>query len=521
MARQHLLFAFSLALVGTSCLRGEFLAATDPSWQCNHDFVCDPDENQTSCPDDCLWTDATGEGDAAAVCDARENWTFVTACLDTCGDGQQDPGETQDTCPRDFPGPGCRDGLCAPAEDPARCPVDCHPGTCGDSVCDRHENAAVCPDDCTDLCGDGLCQAGEDTTCPRDCEPCEGAACVCGDGLCGPGESMLTCPDDCTGPACGNGVQEPGEACDDGNDDNTDACLDTCQPATCGDNIVWAGEEECDDGPDNGPGKPCNELCEASACGDGQLGPGETCDDGNDIDTDACTNACQPATCGDDILWTDEEQCDDGNDIDTDACTNACEPADCGDSIVWTDEEECDDGNQVDTDACSNTCLKPRRVLFVTSTAYQGNLGLLSAIDARCQTAAMTAGLANPMTFKAWISTNEVWPAMRMDTTYVGMYVLVDGTPVAENGWVGLTDGTLSQPIDITESGAFLDSNPWTNTKADGTPAGNSHCSFWTSNSGQNKGLYGSTLAIDSGWTDSTDTNSCSGAFPLYCIEDP
>ncbi|MDC0723132.1 DUF4215 domain-containing protein [Nannocystis bainbridge] len=492
-----------------------------PPWACNHDFVCDSDENQTSCPDDCLWTDATGTGPAAAVCDAQENWTFVAACLQTCGNGQEDPGETQATCPRDFPGFGCGDGLCAPAEDPARCPVDCHPGTCGDSVCDRHENAAVCPDDCTDLCGDGLCQAGEDTTCPRDCEPCEGAACVCGDGLCGPGESMLTCPDDCSEPTCGNGVQEDGEVCDDGNDDNTDACLDTCALATCGDGLLWAGEEECDDGPDNGPDKPCNELCEASACGDGQLGPGETCDDGNDIDTDACTNACQPATCGDDILWTGEEQCDDGNDVDTDACTNACQPATCGDNIVWTDEEECDDGNDIDTDACSNTCLKPRRILFVTSAGFKGNLGAIGGADMKCVAAATSAGLPNAASFKAWLSTLGTSPANRLDTQYQGAYVLIDGTPVAENGWADLTDGELLHPVDLTELNMQASSAPWTNTKADGTSAGDDHCDGWNNLTLDFSGAFGKTNATDGTWTNSGGVVPCSSASSLYCIEDP
>lgn len=35
-----------------------------PPWQCNQDRVCDPGENQLKCPDDCVWSEATGEGDA-------------------------------------------------------------------------------------------------------------------------------------------------------------------------------------------------------------------------------------------------------------------------------------------------------------------------------------------------------------------------------------------------------------------------------------------------------------------------
>ncbi|MDC0666683.1 DUF4215 domain-containing protein [Nannocystis radixulma] len=521
MARAHLKFGLLLGLGGLSCLRGEFPAPDDSQWDCNQDRVCDPNENQLKCPDDCVWSEATGEGDAEGVCDAQENWTFVKACLQTCGNGQADEGETEQTCPRDFPGPGCGDEICSIDEDPARCPKDCRAETCGDGVCDPHENPPVCAEDCGAGCGDGTCAAGEDITCTRDCEPCQGDACVCGDMVCGPGESMTTCPEDCTAPSCGNGAKEDGEACDDGNILDTDACTSDCKDAICGDGIVLAGEEQCDDGPDNGPGKPCSAKCELSACGDGDLGPGETCDDGNDIDTDECTNACEPATCGDGSLWAAEEDCDDGNDIDTDACTNACEDARCGDQIIWAGQEECDDGNMVDTDNCSNACLKPRRVLFVTSATFQGNLGLIEDSDLKCQTAAMNGGLANATTFKAWISNEETWPAMRMDTSYLGMYVLVDGTPVAQNGWADLTDGTLAHAIDLTELETATDTTPWTNTKADGTSADSANCLNWISKSGSYKGHYGQSIAADATWTDSMSVAPCSAPSPLYCIEDP
>ncbi|MDC0666680.1 DUF4215 domain-containing protein [Nannocystis radixulma] len=513
----RLIWACFLALVVITCAR----ESEHPPWQCNQDRVCDPDENQDSCPDDCVWSEATGEGDAEGVCDAQENWTFVQACLQTCGNGQTDEGETKQTCPRDFPGPGCGDEICSIDEDPARCPKDCRAQTCGDGVCDPYENPAACAEDCGAGCGDGTCAAGEDITSTRDCEPCQGDACVCGDMVCGPGESMTTCPEDCTAPTCGNAAKEDGEACDDGNMLDTDACTSDCKDATCGDGIVWAGEEDCDDGADNGPGKPCSANCELSACGDGDLGPGETCDDGNDIDTDDCTNACEPASCGDGSLWTGEEECDDGNAVDTDECTNACEPADCGDSIVWEGMEECDDGNQVDTDGCLNECIKPRRVIFVTSEEFKGDLMGMSGADLKCQTAAMNAGLANAATFKAWLSSGSNWPAKRLDTSYLGMYVLTNGTSVAENGWADLTDGELLNAVDRTETNVKANSAPWTNTKTDGTSAGANHCDSWTEPMPQLLGGYGFTNATDATWTDAMGTAPCDGARSLYCIEDP
>jgi cysteine-rich repeat protein len=73
----------------------------------------------------------------------------------------------------------------------------------------------------------------------------------------------------CAAPAtCGNGVVNAGEACDDGNADNTDACLTTCQLAACGDGFL-------------------------------QAVAGEVCDDGNTATGDCCSPACQPAAgCG-------------------------------------------------------------------------------------------------------------------------------------------------------------------------------------------------------------------------------
>ena len=54
--------------------------------------------------------------------------------------------------------------------------------------------------------------------------------------------------DDDVGPYCGDGVTqtELGEECDDGNDSNTDDCLNDCTEASCGDGFVWEGHEDCD-----------------------------------------------------------------------------------------------------------------------------------------------------------------------------------------------------------------------------------------------------------------------------------
>ncbi len=87
----------------------------------------------------------------------------------------------------------------------------------------------------------------------------------------------------------------------------------------------------------------CREDCRLPACGDGVTDPGEGCDDANDDNRDACTNDCQPASCGDGIVQVFfGEECDDGNDVDTDDCSTRCVRAFCGDARLWAEREECD-----------------------------------------------------------------------------------------------------------------------------------------------------------------------------------
>ena len=78
--------------------------------------------------------------------------------------------------------------------------------------------------------------------------------------------------------ACGDGVVQTGEMCDDGNDNESDGCTSLCRPPECGDAIVSTGEQ-CDDGNDNET-DDCTSACEYySSCGDGVVQFVEQCDD--------------------------------------------------------------------------------------------------------------------------------------------------------------------------------------------------------------------------------------------------
>ena len=69
--------------------------------------------------------------------------------------------------------------------------------------------------------------------------------------------TLVACVDTAAG-YCGDGHTDPGEECDDGNTDNTDACKNNCK----------------------------------LPCGDGILDPGEQCDDGNHTSNDGCSATC-------------------------------------------------------------------------------------------------------------------------------------------------------------------------------------------------------------------------------------
>ena len=128
----------------------------------------------------------------------------------------------------------------------------------------------------------------------------------------------------CRLPSCGDGLLDDGEACDDGNQVNDDACGNICQLARCGDGIVHTGEE---------------------------------CDDGNTADDDACTNLCRNAYCGDGIVRTAYLQVIPPTRSAMMAtptirmCLNTCVVASCGDGFVGPGEQ-CDAAEQ-NADTCS------------------------------------------------------------------------------------------------------------------------------------------------------------------------
>jgi hypothetical protein len=138
----------------------------------------------------------------------------MTDCIDsdTCTLDGCDPATG--LCVNDPIFPCCGDSFCDLGEDECDCPDDCGapPATesnCIDGVDEDCDGQIDCNDpDCTDdpvcpatMCGNGVCDIGEDCfCCPADCR-CTGKNCAnscCGDGVCAK-ENARNCPVDCGG----------------------------------------------------------------------------------------------------------------------------------------------------------------------------------------------------------------------------------------------------------------------------------------------------------------------------------
>ena len=194
------------------------------------------------------------------------------------------------------------------------------------------------------VCGNGLLEVGE------ECEglPLPPVGCNMADCTIDPGFScipMIEVSEGATGEApepmevmstcemltvCGDGVVDPDEECDDGDEMVADGC------SGCRIDPLWTCSGEPSD---------------CFQCGDGFLNPGEECDDGELMDPPMYANlGCE------NCMIVEGWEC-------FDMVPSLCGPI-CGDGI-WLDEsqgltpgfaEDCDDGDLDPGDGCDATC---------------------------------------------------------------------------------------------------------------------------------------------------------------------
>ncbi|MFY0536677.1 hypothetical protein [Nannocystis pusilla] len=283
------------------------------------------------------------------------------------------------------------------------------------------------------------------------------------------------------GPACGDGHLDLGEDCDLGADNsNNGACTLQCDPATCGDGLLWIGAEDCDFGPGNvGEYGGCRPDCTwAPRCSDGQLDEGfEECDLGLLNGTGMGLEDMAP---------------------------------------------------------CSLTCRWQGRLVFLSSATYDGALGGLSGADLRCRNLATAAGLENPLTFRAWLSDGLDSPLSRFEQVDLqgAPYVLPNGRMIAAD-FTELIEQGPRTGIALTETGAYLTEQlAWTNTSPFGEPfSAADHCDGWISDSFGFAARSGfNAVELEMGpeweaWRDERQWTSALGSLcdktrRLYCFED-
>ncbi|WAS94535.1 DUF1554 domain-containing protein [Nannocystis punicea] len=289
---------------------------------CGDGFVgamegCDDgdDDDADECSNDCVAASCgDGEVQVGEACDdgnAIDTDACTSSCtVAACGDGFVQAGEA------------CDEG--AANSDHGDCTLACAVATCGDGlVHDAGDNGwetcddgplngpdQACLQHCMlNVCGDGY-QAYFEECDDGDAEGGDGCSATCTAEWCGNevvdvGEECddgLTegaddgCNQNCAFPSCGDGFVQPslGEECDQGwwANDNSGYCTLACKEFFCGDGFVRPGFEQCDLGPDNGPGQPCDLECNGAVCGDGVVAPGEDCDDGDTEQNGLCNADC-------------------------------------------------------------------------------------------------------------------------------------------------------------------------------------------------------------------------------------
>jgi len=214
--------------------------------------------NYWGSPDGTGYSDTCEDSDKDGICDSPYNLYS--------GDVDYLPLAKAPT-----PSPVCGNGVCEAGEDVYNCPSDCPP-VCGNMICEPSEDINNCPQDCQGFCSDGVCNIYYESVydCPQDC------AGACGDSICNPYfENIYNCPRDCRG-VCGDNIcntyyeninncpQDCSGSCGDGvcntYFENVNSCPQDCS-GSCGDSICNPYFESVNNCPQD-----CQGFCSDGIC---------------------------------------------------------------------------------------------------------------------------------------------------------------------------------------------------------------------------------------------------------------
>jgi len=329
-------------------------------------------------------------GPSCEVCDDGSlNGTYGhcgSTCMSfgmSCGDGQPHPSERCDC--GTLNGQYYRNGVLAPLSEvtglyecgvptsnTGTCSWDCSgPGPrCGDGIVNGSEKCDGGSQETKSLCSvaNTACNSDSDCLAPQTCTRTCPAEEQRYRRSCNPNNPAITTDDNaacnwsawaCTAPgSCGNGTRDTGEECDDGNENNGDACTNTCDNNVCGDGFVNTGVEACDNGPlNNVPctpeyGRTCN-YC-TSACRLGTVSGGY-CGDGDiqtPMDAPPGPESCEPVTglTGDWVCVSTKEE---DQSFGAQTGRPVCSAATCVPACAAPNSEACFAGSSGDTDTTS------------------------------------------------------------------------------------------------------------------------------------------------------------------------
>ncbi len=227
---------------------------------------------------------------------------------------------------------------------------------------------------------------------------------ICGDSVidapgedCDDGGESATCNADCTTAVCGDQIinATAGETCDEAGSPTASATCDSdCTDPVCGDGLTNAAANE--DCDDSGESATCNADCSTSVCGDGitNTTANESCDDSGESAT--CNADCSTSVCGDGITnATSNESCDDSGESAT--CNADCSTSVCGDGITnATSNEDCDDsGESATCNADCSTSVCGDGITNATSNEDCDDSGESATCNADCSTSVCGDGIAN------------------------------------------------------------------------------------------------------------------------------
>lgn len=158
------------------------------------------------------------------------------------------------------------------------------------------------------------------------------------------------------------------------------------------------------------------------------------------------------------------------------------------------------------------------RVIFVTATQQDGNLGGLTGADAICQGLATSAGLEGA--FHAWLADSTDSPSTR-ESRLGAPYVRTDDVTIADD-WADLTDGAIAAAISRDQNGLAITGGTavWSDVAAVGAGLETTkHCGEWTVGTDAEIGRRGDSTATDTTWTELGTGQGCATLLRLYCVE--